>query len=326
MRWVSIKLFLFTSVTVVVTLWLASIIGNFGFFSSPYALQAEFSDATGLLRGDVVKVAGVTIGRVDDIRIEHGLAVVTMSIDEGTELPRGMRAEIRFRNLVGQRMISMKEPAGSNAGTLSGGDRIPLEDTDPAFDLTVLFDGLRPLIRSTNPADINLVTRAVVDALGGRSAQVEDLLANLTTVSDVLASRDREIDVLLENVDVVTRDLAGRDVQLQRTLANVDSFLSDVSASRDDLSAALAVLDDAATRFDRIIRENDTLLRGELKDLETIFDAVDDKRDELRGAIAALPRMLAGVERVNSYGQWANLHLIHVCKDDLGTCGKRGGR
>ncbi|MFP5299269.1 MAG: MlaD family protein, partial [Actinomycetota bacterium] len=172
MRWVSIKLFLFTVVTVIVTLWLASIIGNFRFFSSPYALRAQFSDATGLLRGDVVKVAGVTIGRVDDIRIEHGLAVVTMSIDEGVELPQGMKAEIRFRNLVGQRMISMQEPRVGGAEILAAGDLIPLEDTDPAFDLTVLFDGLRPLIRSTDPADINLVTKAVVDALGGRGAQV----------------------------------------------------------------------------------------------------------------------------------------------------------
>ena len=33
--------------------------------------------------------------------------------------------------------------------------------------------------------------------------------------------------------------------------------------------------------------------------------------------------MLVAVERVGSYGQWTNIHLVHVCKDDLGECGRR---
>ncbi len=63
-RWVAVKLTLFTVVTVIVTSGLAAIIGNFKFFSSPYVVTAQFEDATGLLQGDVVKAAGVTIGRV----------------------------------------------------------------------------------------------------------------------------------------------------------------------------------------------------------------------------------------------------------------------
>lgn len=325
-RFTAVKLSVFTAVTIVVTVWLASVIGNQRFFSSPYRVTAQFSDATGLLNGDVVKAAGVTVGRVDQIEVEHGIAKVTMEIDEGVELPRDLRAEIRFRNLVGQRMINLTDRGGSSEELLRAGDEIALEDTEPAFDLTALFNGLRPLIRSTSGRDINIVTRTVVEALRGRSDEVEGILSNLGSVADVLASRDQELSTLLTNPTVVTDDVAARDQQLRATLSNMDEFFSQVSASREDLSVALTTLDDAATRFQRVIDENDENIEAELEDLSTILGAVNDKRRHLRKAIRALPEMLVAVERVTSYGEWSMIHLVHVCKDDTGECGSRQQR
>ena len=324
LRGTSFKLIVFTLVTIAVTVWLAAVIGNFRFFSAPYEVTAEFSDATGLLQGDAVKAAGVTVGRVNSIEIDDGIAVVTMAIDEGVEVPAAVEAKIRFRNLVGQRMITLVPTEDATDRLLADGDRITLEHTDPAFDLSILFNGLRPLINSTRPEDVNIVARAVVQALKGRSDEVENILGDLASVADVLASRDRELDLLLKSVDVVASDLAARDAQLKRTLRNVNSFLSDVSESRDDLSQALVTLDSAATRFGRIIERNDENIRGEFDDLAIILDAVNDKRRDLRAAIRQLPDFLVSIERVSSYGEWPMLHLVHVCKDDFGDCGRRG--
>ena len=323
-RWTAIKLLLFTIVTIIVTTWLAMIIGNFRLFSSPYEVSAEFTDATGVLQGDVVKAAGVTIGRVGAIEIDQGVAVVTMTINEGTEIPAGVGAEIRFRNLVGQRMITfVADPQSTETGLLEPDEVIPLERTAPAFDLSALFNGLRPLIRSTDPEDINIVSRELVKALRGRGDEVEAIVGNTADLSKTLASKDEEIGILLDSVNQVAGDLASRDAQLRATLGSLNDFLGDLAASKDDLSAALLTLDEAATRFNRIIEKNDENIEVELEDLATIFDAVDDKREDLKGAIRALPKFLIAAERVSSYGQWGNLHIIDVCKDDFGTCGKR---
>ncbi len=323
-RWVAAKLVLFTIVTIIVTTWLASIIGNFQFFKSPYEITAEFSDATGVLNGDVVKAAGVTVGKVSEIKIEDGVAVVRMSIQEGVELPSGVRAQIRFRNLVGQRMITLvADEESTSTGLLQPDSKIGLDRTDPAFDLSALFNGLRPLIRSTDPEDINLVSRELVAALKGRSSNVEGFLGNVAELSETLAGKDKEIGALLDNLNIVTADLSNRDAQLRNTLSAFSSFITDVAASKDDLVIALRTLDDAATRFNRIVENNDENLQQELSDLAVIFDAVNDKRSQLRKAIRALPGFLVGIERVTTYGQWSNIHLIHVCKDDKGTCGTR---
>jgi phospholipid/cholesterol/gamma-HCH transport system substrate-binding protein len=321
-RWVALKLLAFTIVTIVVTTYLASIIGNFRLFASPYEITAELTDASGLLRGDVVKAAGVTVGRVEEIGIRDGIALVTMTIDEDTELPDDLGAQVRFRNLVGQRMITLVAPTPAT-GRTEDGDVIPLERTEAAFDLSALFNGLRPLIRSTNPEDINTVTRALTKALSGRADEVEGFLANVADISTSLASKDRELAVMLDALNEVTADLNGRDVQLQSTLADLDDFLGDLQASRGELDSALVTLDDAATRLARVVRRNDGHIESEIDDLAILLDAVDDMRADLRGALRALPDMLLAVERVNSYGQWTNIHLVHVCKDDSGECGRR---
>lgn len=326
-RWVSAKLALFTVVTVLVTSWLASVIGNFRPFDDTYTVTAEFTDATGLLRGDVVKAAGVTVGQVEDIRIDDGLAVVTMSLEESAQIPEPASAEIRFRNLIGQRMIMLvAEPVAANPAFLAEGSLIPVGRTDPAFDLTVLFDGLRPLIRSTDPKDVNIVTRAVTEALRGRVNEVEGFLGNVAAISDSVAAKDRELSELLKNANVLTSDLAGRDVQLRNTLGALNGFLGDIDEGKDELSAALVSLDEAANRLRRIVRRNDSNIRGEVADLSVILDAVDDKRNDLRGVLRALPKMLLSVERANGYGEWGMIYLVNACKDDLGVCGTRGRR
>lgn len=324
-RWTSAKLGLFTAVTLVVTYWLASVIGNFNFFETSYTIQAEFSDATGLLRGDVVKAAGVDVGRVQEIHIEDGIAVVEMELEEGTQIPTTIGAQIRFRNLIGQRMITLVPTNGEpSTELLENGDRIMLADTDPAFDLTVLFNGLRPLIRSTSAEDINIVTGALTTALSGRSKDVEAFLGHVADISDSLAAKDQQLSALLDNVNVVATDLAGRDEQLQRTLANVNDFLGDLDASKTELAEALVTLDDAATRLDRIVARNDSNIQAEVRDLAVILDAVDDNRAELRASLRALPELMVAVERVNSYGEWGMIYLVHACKDDLESCGRRG--
>lgn len=322
---ISFRLAIFTVVTLIITAWLAAVIGNTRPFSSPYEVTAEFKDATGLLDGDVVKAAGVTIGRVNDIQIEEGVAIVTIALDEGTEVPEDVRAEIRFRNLIGQRMINLVEDDDvSSRGILENGDVLPLERNRSAFDLTVLFEGLRPLIRSTNPGDINIVSRAVVQALEGREEDVANVLQNVALLSDTLADSDAEISSLLTNINSVTSNLASRDEQLQRTLGNINDFFGDLARARTDLAAAVIELDETAARLNRILDKSGEDIDADLEALAVILDAVDDKREALRGALRALPQMLIATQRGNSYGEWSNLHVIHVCKDDFGTCGTRG--
>ena len=321
----SLKLAVFTLVTIVITVYLASIIGNFQLFAQPYQVTAEFSDASGLLLGDQVKASGVTIGRVDEIKVRDGLAVVTMSIDQDVDLPRDVDAQIRFRNLIGQRMVALVQPEDSSTAELMrDDDLIPLDRTQPAFDLSELFNGLRPLIRSTSPRDINVVSRTLTGVLEGRTGQIESLLTNVSEISEVVVSKDQELNTLLQGLNVVTNDLAGRDRQLEETFTDINRFFTKVSRNKRALASAFVSLEDAASRLDRLVQTNDENIEAQLQSLSQILDEVNEHRDDLSSIIRSLPEVLVAVERVTGYGQWANIHLIDACKDDFGLCGARG--
>ena len=80
MRGTTTKLAAFTIVTIIITFWLASIIGKLSPFQETYEINAVFTDATGILNGDPVKIAGVPVGKVTSFQVDEGRAIVTMQI------------------------------------------------------------------------------------------------------------------------------------------------------------------------------------------------------------------------------------------------------
>src|SRR5262245_14535394 len=152
-----VKLVIFFVVTSIATAGLAITIGNVGLGDSN-EYKAIFTDATGVEKGDDIRIAGVQVGEVKGMKVLgdgwRAVAEVTFSVDKDQKLARRTQAAIRFRNLVGQRYISLSEGAGS-PDQLAGGATIPLTQTQPAFDLTVLFNGFKPLFAALSPQDVN---------------------------------------------------------------------------------------------------------------------------------------------------------------------------
>src|SRR5207237_5038992 len=99
------KLVAFFALCTVLTGYLAFTIGNIHLFQHTYTLTATFDDATGLLRDDNVKVAGVVVGKVTSVQIDQGRAKVGFSVKDSVKVPIDSQAAIRWRNLIGQRYI-----------------------------------------------------------------------------------------------------------------------------------------------------------------------------------------------------------------------------
>src|SRR6266566_8591574 len=83
-----VKVVVFIAISAVFTVGLAMKIGNLHPFQHDYGLQAVFADASGVFKGDDVKLAGVDVGRVNGAKIENGKAVVEFSVDHSVVLSR----------------------------------------------------------------------------------------------------------------------------------------------------------------------------------------------------------------------------------------------
>src|SRR5438552_15572016 len=102
---VIVKLLVFFAVCTLLTAYLAFTIGNIHLFQHTYKLTATFDDATGLLKDDNVKVAGVVVGKVTSVQIEQGKAKVGFTVKYSMKLPTDSPAAIRSRNLIRQRYV-----------------------------------------------------------------------------------------------------------------------------------------------------------------------------------------------------------------------------
>jgi len=98
-----------------------------------YYLVARFHSVSGLKRGAIVDVAGVQIGRVENITLDpkEMVAVVRMKIKPEVSISEDAVASIKTSGLIGDKYVKI-EPGGSDV-LLKDGDY--LIETESAVDL-----------------------------------------------------------------------------------------------------------------------------------------------------------------------------------------------
>jgi phospholipid/cholesterol/gamma-HCH transport system substrate-binding protein len=233
-----VRLLIFMITTGLATSVLVITIGNLS-FGATKTYKAVFSDATGVVNGDDIRIAGVKVGTVKDIQVYNDdQAEVTFTVDADTRLDDATHATIRFRNLIGQRYISLTEQ-GKSDKVLDDGDTIPVARTQPALDLTVLFNGFKPLFQALSPDDVNKLSYEIVQVFQGEGSTVENLLASTASLTQTLANRDQVIGDLLKNLRYVLDHVADRDQQLGQL---IDSFRNLVGGLKHDRVAILSSL------------------------------------------------------------------------------------
>jgi phospholipid/cholesterol/gamma-HCH transport system substrate-binding protein len=331
LRSVILKLAVFTAVTLSLTGLLAAVIGNIQPFTSFYDVKAEFSDVTGLLNTDVVKVAGVTVGKVAgsqvdiDERTGRARAIVTLAVRESVDIPRTARAAIKFRNLLGQRMVVITRDEEASQRPLlpkDGKAVIPLAQTSPSFDLGIVFNNLRPVLSTLSPDDVNTVSRALVQVFGGREQRVQQMVSDLADVAEALGSRGAVVTELVENLGGVAKTVASRDAELRSVIDSLDAIVATLGGKGDELARAADNLGVASAGTAKVLADNRPGLDRTIAQLRAILDVVDRNRSDLDAALIGLPKATHALLRATTYGKWVNLNIVclnQICGAGFGS-------
>jgi phospholipid/cholesterol/gamma-HCH transport system substrate-binding protein len=110
-------------------------IGGFRFRPrNAYHVRARFSNIGDLKPHAPVKIAGVTVGRVESIRLAEFVGEVDLGLGRAVRLPKDTIASISTAGLLGDAYVSLS-PGGSSAD-LKDGDRI--SQTEPALNMADL--------------------------------------------------------------------------------------------------------------------------------------------------------------------------------------------
>jgi phospholipid/cholesterol/gamma-HCH transport system substrate-binding protein len=305
-----VKLVIFMVVTALATGVLAIIIGNLTFGSSD-TYRAEFVDATGLVKGDDVRIAGVKVGSVKGISIvDRTRAMVTFDVQSGTSLTRSTDVDIRYRNLVGQRYIALTNEIGST-DVLEPGATIPVSQTSPALDLTVLFNGFKPLFQALSPADVNELSYEIIQVFQGQGGTLDDMLAHTASITQTLADRDQVIGQLITNLNSVLDHVGKRNRQLNQLITTFQQFVGGLKKDRGAILGSLDQISNLSVQTADLVSGIRAPFVSDIHHLRGFAATLDRGRPEIDRALQVLPIKLTKVGRTAIYGSWFNFYLCN---------------
>ena len=253
-----------------------------------YTVNARFENASQLVKGNLVQVAGATVGKVQEIDVtDDGQALVRFDVSEDyAPLKRGTVAVIRQASLSGiaNRYIDLQQGPATN-GEVADGGTVAAEDTESAVDIDQLFNIFDPKTREN--------TRKVIEGFAemadGKTREANEALRYL---NPALSASAQFFDELSRN-----------DAELERFVVETSRLVTDVSTKREDLSGIVRHFGAVSTTLaqrDEALAESVNRLPGFLRKANTTFvnlratlDDLDPLVEESKPVVRALGPLLA---------------------------------
>ncbi|MBI5576564.1 MAG: MCE family protein [Deltaproteobacteria bacterium] len=231
-----------------------------------YKLSVDFENAGGLEPKANVKMAGVPIGKVEEIRLVGDRARLDLRIDSGIRIPVDSVASIQTQGLLGEKYVEIM-PGKRADQTLPPGGRIA--NTQQPVNLDEMVRKL-----SLIADDVKRFTDSLSSTIGteeGKQA-IAEILKNV-----------REASAVLRNVSTANEE------RLNRILVNVDRLSADLSqmasANKEDVRATIANL----RAFSQTLKEETPQLAKKLEAMgEQVSGVFGENRENIKVAIANL--------------------------------------
>lgn len=245
-----------------------------------YEVYAVFDQATGLKKMAPVEMAGIQIGQVEKIALDHGKARVTMLISKDIPLSQDVSALIRTRGVLGDKYVAM-EMGTPAAPKLKDGQQIT---------------------RASVPTDL--------DQVMARVGEVADNIRQITEslkVSIASPESTRNISEALANLRELTGSLktvvSTNEARLNRIVTNMDRFTGDLSELSSDnkkaLSETIKNFQIASVQMQKTIASLNSVMTKVDKGEGTIGQLVNNKQtiDDLNSTLASLKEVSKKIEK-----------------------------
>jgi phospholipid/cholesterol/gamma-HCH transport system substrate-binding protein len=229
--------------------------------------RAEFSRAVQVFPGVKVRVLGVNVGEVVNIRNVQGAAEVVFRLTDGhTSLPANVQAAVVPMSLLGERYIQLF-PAYDGGAALEPGGTIPLARTAVPAEPDELLRSLQDYLGGL---DSNTVTEFVENLavnLRGNGAQLNRLIHNGTQVMETLNAKRDDLAGLVVELNKLTQALATRQAEIALLIQNYNAVAGTLNENRTSLEGTISGLNDAAVQLASLLIAHRRPLHADIKTL-----------------------------------------------------------
>jgi phospholipid/cholesterol/gamma-HCH transport system substrate-binding protein len=244
---------------------------------SSYTVTAEFENASQLVKGNLVEVAGVKAGTVKDISLgPNGTALVKMSVSgDYAPLHQGTTATVRSQSLSGiaNRFIQLGMPSADQRGpAIPSGGTLALSDTTSEVDLDQLFNTLdRPTVKHFKQVIQGFATanEGVGKSTNRGFHYLDPFLSSSRRVFDELTLDENRFQHLIVDTAGLSGALASRAPELTQFVSNTDRMMNAIGSENRQLASAVGEL----PNFMRNFNTTSVNLRATLDDLDPLVNA-----------------------------------------------------
>jgi virulence factor Mce-like protein len=234
------------------------LIGGTQFFDDFDAYYIKVMDAAGLETGSQVKLGGVRIGKISDIKPPEGPGesiTITINLKKGTKIYKGTKAFVTQVGFVGDiyMQLSVEETTDKR---LKPGDTIPSMES---MDTKVMMAKISKISES-----LDILLKDMDRLFSERNIQDFEKMVKETTVvlkelNSILGDNKTEITALLKNSSD-TVEKAGKMIEsMEKTIKSAgsasDSVKGAVDTQSQNVSELIAVLKEATEELKEALQE-----------------------------------------------------------------------
>ncbi len=310
-----IKLIVFAVVTVLATSLLALTIANAG-GGGDHDYRAVFTDAAMLNAGDDVRIAGVRVGQVTDVKVyDRDQAMVSFNVNRD-RLPDGTQLYIRYKNLTGLRYLALEKGAGDPDETVGPGFTFGTDpehpDTHPAVNLTELFNGFKPLFRELSADDVNTLSEQIIKVFQGESGTMSALISSTADLTNAIADKDAVIGELITNLTKVLDTVNRNDAQFTALLDNTEQLVTGLASQRESVGSAISSVSNLTAVTASILQPTGPAIQGDIAGLKALADQINARDDDVATILTNLPVKLQKIGRAATFGSWFQFYLCGI--------------
>lgn len=307
-----IKFAIFAVVTVLLTTVLATTVANVD-NTEKTEFSARFVDVTGLTEGDDVRMSGVKVGTVSSIEVvDDQQALVTFEVDGNRKIPTSVSAAVKYRNLIGRRYLDVDVGTGDPNDLLRPGSTIPVSRTQPPLNLTVLFNGFKPLFQALRPDEVNKLSYEIIQVLQGEGGTVESLLRHTGSLTQTVARKDQVIGQVVNNLNSVLGTVNQRSPELSGVLDQTQQLVSGLSKQREPIGHAIDSLGGLTDTTAGLLEQGREPLKRDINHLGDMAENLNQQEPLLNHTLEDMPHRMETISRSASYSSWFNYYACQM--------------
>ena len=220
-------------------------------FEKKILYKTYLSTITGLKIGDSVRLAGVDVGKITDIKVQENTVEVNFEVQRGTRIKTDSVASIRMTNLLGGQFLGISF-GSPQADILPAGEVVKGKDT---ANIDVIVDNMGELTKDakTLVTDLNRNQNEVMDKISSMLDENRDnmrsTISNLNNITTKFDRGDGSLALLLNdktlynNTNATTANLRDITDKINRGEGTIGKMVNDDAFYKDAKSAMVNIND-----------------------------------------------------------------------------------